>query len=50
MDDVCTLQDLLFADDQGWRQPDDVSLGQCRLGLEKEKESLRFSAIITGAS
>ncbi len=50
MDDVCTLQDLFSVDDQGGRQPDDVSLGQCRLGLETEQKSLRFSAIITGAS
>lgn len=50
MDDVCTLQDLLFVDDKGRRQPDDVSLGQCRLGLEKEKESLCSLAVITGAS
>ncbi len=50
MDDVCTLQDLLFIDDQRRRQPDDVSLGQCRLGLEKGKESLRFSMIVTGSS
>ncbi len=49
MYDVCTLQDLFSVDDQGWRQPDDVSLGQCRLGLKKEKKCSCFSAIITGA-